>query len=190
MEARAPFHYVPPLYRLAKSRENFFKASWSAKSYASPSAFESESDSTNHHSWRSHYSTSDEPKKPFLVNNRLGAALEYHSYGLSDKSYKYNYYVHKSLTKKAKRIKVNMNTNNFYLFDPISFIGFLSTFKSACDTNGTYEDAGHLFTTFFDWKASRSCSKVLRSAISKVAQTMQAGMFTSCGIVIKYLLKT
>lgn len=69
------------------------------------------------------------------VNDRSQEGIDSRTYRLADKSSSYYDEIARIVAKWAKRPQVQMRSQIFDLFDPISFIGFLSAFRSACDMN-------------------------------------------------------
>lgn len=83
------------------------------------------------------------------VRLRYVRAVDYHTYELNDRSIQYgdsvSYYILKIMTKLHKQ----MRTRTFYPADPISVLGFLTTFKLQCNAKRVNECAAMLEMPIF-----------------------------------------
>lgn len=75
------------------------------------------------------------------MNNFPFAVFNYRNYGLAYKSSRYDDLFAKTVAKWGKRLQIQIKTNVFHSFDPISIIGFLTTFKLSHDTKRVHHGA-------------------------------------------------
>lgn len=75
------------------------------------------------------------------VSDRYCNALDYRTYHLAHKLLQYNDEVARSVAERAEHLRVQMRTNDIDIYDPISIINVLSSFKLACDTTSVQEGA-------------------------------------------------
>lgn len=73
------------------------------------------------------------------VNDRFKKAKDYHRHWLADRSLHYDEQATKRVPRCMSRLQVHMKSQRFDFMDPIPEIGFLHTFKMACDTNEVHE---------------------------------------------------
>lgn len=91
--------------------------------------------------WKFH---NEEPTEPGLfvlqtLNDTYAIALDYRTYGLADKSTKYDKTVSSCISKMFENVMSQMKVLFFIPKDAIFTIGFLATFELACDTNRIHE---------------------------------------------------
>lgn len=146
---RASHAFLPSLSVSSKSQKYSSTMSKSVRSDESSSDSDSNSYSSHNHNWKAHCSKFDGPKVLLSVNNRFCDALDHQIYPLADKSSNYDDRPSKSVTTWTKWLQVQLRTNLFDSLDFISIISFLSTFKLACDTNGTHKDSAIRLLHFF-----------------------------------------
>lgn len=156
----------------------------------SPPRSGSDSDSSRGRRRKDRRSKEDLPKTIRPVNNRFRDALDFRTYRLVDTSPKYDDRVAKRVAKWAKRLQVQMKTNIFDSFDPISIISFLSAFKLACDTNGVHEGAAMWLLHFFMKKPAAAALNSRISLPSKSHRRHKEGTLTTYCEVVNYLLET
>lgn len=82
-------------------------------------------------------------------NDRFWDALEYWMYHLPDKSFGYDDEVAQSVFRRVGRLQVQVHSQTFHSFYPISINCALSAFKLACDTNRVHEAAAFWLLHFF-----------------------------------------
>ena len=80
---------------------------------------------------------------------------------------------------------------NFNGSDPVSIINFLSTFQTACNTNGVHEGAAMWIFQFFLKDAAKALVKSRTTATKKKRRkSSSADRLTSYSEVVHFLLKT
>lgn len=76
-----------------------------------------------------------------LVNSRFKKTVDHYTYRQADSLTKYARSVSKFVAKMAEWMIAQIISHTLNLFDGISTVGFLKTFKLVCETNEVYEDA-------------------------------------------------
>lgn len=120
-----PAHCFFPHHRHRCHRKDeicLLMSSKSARLDESPSNSESDTHSTHNFSRRPHRSKELRPKALGRVNIRFCDSLDYQNHRLADKLFKYGDHVAKSAAKWAPRLQIQVNSNIFDSFDPISVI--------------------------------------------------------------------
>lgn len=112
----------------------------------------------------------------------LEEAVDYRAYRRANSSSKIDREVSRNVTKRPKRMMVQMNSLSFHLFDPISIRGFLKIFELVCATTGTYEGAAmrRLYVSM-----NRPASAVLNAWLS--ADSGNKNSFRKTTVKSKYL---
>lgn len=88
------------------------------------------------------------------VNHHSKKTVSYRTYLLVETSTKYNRTVSNCIAKMAKRMTVQMKPHTFNPLNSISTIGFVNSFKLACDASGAHEGAAMWLFYFFMNKTS------------------------------------
>lgn len=136
--------YTGPLVRKKRMNRTKYGNSDSYSSNSENSAQDSDSDSE-------YEARRSRAKRMKPVNDAFKRVSVYKIYLFHDNSSRYTKIVAKNVSKGGKRISSEMRGHTFDRNDPISVLGFLSRFQTACNQNGVSERAAiccsHLFIT-------------------------------------------
>lgn len=128
------------------------------------------------------------------MSTRFPRAVEYRTSQLKNKFSKNDHIVSKNIRKKLTCMTAQMSPNTFDRFDPLSIIGFRSSFKFAFGINEIHEGAAMWLFYFFVKKLTFSALHT-RLASEHNARTIitSRGITTTTSTylkIVKYFLRT
>lgn len=148
---------------------------------------------------KAHKAKNTETKLPVLqtVKKHYALAFDYRTYHLANRSSLYDVTVSSYIVKLVMKIKSQMKAHFFDPKDPISIIGFLATFKLACDTNKIHEGVAmwvlshYLKDTLANALNSRMCAEDRSASLpaSERNEPRSRKLLRSYPEVVNYLFK-